>query len=172
MLFFQKTAEKRDRSWWEILFRIGMVWRIFYGSVRLIVGIFFLRIVGTPLVDVFYQVMRREHLEDPTDLLIQVAGPALQHAPLTVTYFLAGYLIFWGVIDVVLSISLIKEKTWAFPISMYLIGIFVVYEFYRFLHTHSLILLGVIAVDVVLFYLIRREYRVLRSKQHLSTFTY
>jgi uncharacterized membrane protein len=148
---------------YDSLFRIGMVWRIIYGALRLALGLGLLRVIGTPLSDLFYSLMGHEIIEDPGDALTQLLASILQHQSFTVTYFLASYLIFWGVIDIVLSFSLLKERLWAFPISIYLIGIFLLYEMYRYTHTHSLVLLGVIGIDIALIWLIRKEYKKLSS---------
>lgn len=143
---------------YDALFRIGMWWRILYGFFRIAFGFVLWRLVGTPLADIFYKLMRHELVEDPTDLLIQIANPFVQHSSLTVTYFLAIYFVFWGIVDVVLSINLLKKNLWAFPISIVLIGIFILYEVYRFSYTHSIVLAGVIIVDLALIWVIRKEY--------------
>ncbi len=158
--FFAKNKE----DIYDLLFRIGMGWRIFYGSLRLMLGFALLRVIGTPLAYLFYRIMSPAIIEDPNDFLLRVTGPLLQHLSLTVTYFLAAYLIFWGIVDIFFSISLLKHRMWAFPVSIYLIGAFVLYELYRFSHTHSLILAGVIAIDLVLLWLIREEYHELKVR--------
>ena len=136
-----------------------MTWRICYGILRIFLAFILLRFIGAPLSGIFYRAMQHELIEDPNDFLIQLAHPFIQHLSFPITYFLAVYLIFWGIIDILLSINLLKQKTWAFPVSMYLIGIFVLYEIYRFLHTHSFILACVIVIDLILIWLIGKEYR-------------
>lgn len=143
----------------ELLFRVGMWWRIGYGSLRTLVGFFLLRLVHTPLTDLFTHLMRHELIEDRHDVVYQHVNSFLVHHSFTVTYFLAFYLIFWGITDVFLSIQLLRHQHWAFPVSLVLIGIFIVYEVLRFTHTHSLVLLGVILIDMAVFWIIRREYR-------------
>jgi len=148
----------------DLLFRIGMWWRILYGALRLVLGLALFRVVGTPVLDIFYKFMGKELVEDPNDLLIQTVGPFLGHFAFTVTYFLVIYLIFWGIIDVILSINLLKHKNWAFPTSIYLISLFVLYEIYRFFHTHSFVLAYIIVVDIILIWLINKEHQKLNLK--------
>lgn len=145
------------------LFRVGMWWRTFYGVLRLILGFVLLKLVNTPFADVFYRLMSHEIIEDPSDLLISVVYPLIQEHSFTITYFIAAYLLFWGFIDVFFSIQLLRHKLWAFPVSIVLITLFVLYEIYRFTHTHSLFLLGVIVIDVVIIFLTYREYRRLQQ---------
>ena len=145
------------------LFRIGMWWRIFYGMMRLLLGFALLKLVGRPIVDIVTSILSHELIEDKSDILVALARNVFSHHSFYVTYFLAFYFIFWGVADVVLSVSLLKAQLWAFPISMYVIGVFILYEAFRFLHTHSLILLGVIVIDIFILILINSEYRKIQS---------
>ena len=148
----------------ETLFQIGMYWRVCWGFLRLIIASLLLHRVGTPVSEVFSGIARGEHTEDPTDMFLNFFSSLLDHFPYSISYFLVFYLIFWGIIDIVLSISLLKHKLWAFPVTLYLIAVFVVYEIYRFFHTHSLLLLWIILVDIVLMILIRNEYKKLKSR--------
>jgi uncharacterized membrane protein len=153
------TSDTEDR-----IFRYGMYWRIFYGSLRILFGIVLFRLVGTSLIDIITRLMTHELVQDPSDKLYAFAVYWLGHHPLSITYFLASYFIFWGVVDIVLSVELLRERLWAFPASLVLIAGFVIYEIIRFTHTHSLILLWIIFVDIFIFWFIEREYKKLKSK--------
>jgi uncharacterized membrane protein len=141
------------------LFKIAMYWRLFYGTFRILLGLALLKLINVPLADLLYRVMGKELTEDPSDLIFTIVNTFLQLHPLSITYFLSGYLIFWGIVDIFLSANLLKDRLWAFPVSLWLISLFVVYELYRFYHTHSQILLCVILVDIVILGLIQREYK-------------
>lgn len=145
------------------LFRLGMWWRILYGIIRLFVGFAFLKLVNTPLIDLLYKLTSTEIGEDPTDFFIGILNSFLQVHPLTVTYFLSAYLIFWGMVDIFLSVSLLKHRLWAFPVTLWLIALFVLYMFYRFTHTHSPILLATIVFDFWIFWLISREFKKIKN---------
>ena len=136
-----------------------MWWRIIYGTLRTLLGLGLLKLVGIPLITIVETVMRRELVDDPGDTLFNTVHHLLQLHPFTITYFLSAYMIFWGVTDIFLSIALLKHQLWAFPASLVLIAVFAVYEIYRFTHTHSLILLGIIGVDIFIFFAIQNEYK-------------
>lgn len=154
------TAKKPDIT--EIIFHIGMWWRIIYGGFRIVLGATLLRFVGAPLSDIFYKLLEHELIEDPNDILIRLGDFFLIHSSLTISYFLAIYFIFWGSVDIGLSIGMLKHKLWTFPVGITLIVLFVAYEIYRFSHTHSLILAFIILVDIFLIWLIHKEYGRLR----------
>ena len=121
-------------------------------------------LVGTTFADVFAMIMSHETEPDSSDAFYQAIYTTLQNHEFTVTYFVASYLLFWGTIDVVLSIFLLRHRLWAFPISIVLMGLFVLYETYRVFHTHSLILITIILIDIGIIYLIYREYLILTGK--------
>ena len=148
----------------ERLFSIGMKWRIAYGFLRILFGLVLLKIVGSPLVEVIRVLMNHELVEDPSDVLYNLIISTLTSHPVYITYFIASYFIFWGVIDVVLSYNLMKHRMWAFPASFILIGMFIVYEVVRFTHTHSFVLLLAIFVDIVIAWLIQREFKKLKMQ--------
>lgn len=153
------------RSGQSILFRVSMYWRIFYGGIRVVVGLKLLTWIGMPVVDAVSRLLG-PHVHDlPHDRLYTMVHSGLMHHNYVVTYFLASYLLFWGIVDILLSYNLLRDNLWAFPVSMYLIGVFMVYELLRLTHTHSLLLATFIGIDSAILYLIYREYqRMLRKR--------
>lgn len=149
----------------EDLFIVGMWWRIGYGIFRIVLGLAILRIVGKPLVDVVNFLMARGLIDNPNNTLYVFVIQALSNHPLHITYFVSFYFIFWGVVDIILSYNLIKHRLWAFPLSLALIASFMVYEVVRFIHTGSLILVGLMCIDTFVFWLIWREYKKLTKSQ-------
>lgn len=139
--------------------------RIVYGSLRVLLGLSLLRLIGVPFLDILTKLLRRELVEDPTDSLYSTLATQLHHHPLYVTKFLAIYFLFWGIIDIVLSYQLIKHRLWAFPVTFVLIAGFMMYELLRFNHTHSLILLGLLIVDSITLFLTWREYQRLTANR-------
>lgn len=152
----------------NILFRVTMTGKIVYGTLRLILGFALLRLVGSPFSDIFYTLLSHELITDPNDILLQAVMPLLKYLAFPVTYFIAFYILFWGFLDIFLGISLLKDKIWAFPTSLILIGVFVIYEIYRFFHTHSVILACIIVIDLILMWLIYKEYLRITSVQTLN----
>lgn len=142
----------------SFLFHISMWWKIFYGAVRVALGFVLLKLIGTPFNDIFYSLMSHELSTDKTDVVFQFIFRLIENHSFTVTYFIAAYLLFWGVLDILFSVLLLRRKLWAFPMSMILMGLFIVYEIYRVIHTKSLILLALIFVGIGVLYLIDVEY--------------
>ena len=152
----------------EKLFRFGMWWRVIYGSAKVFVGLIFLRIIGTPFTDLLYKIARHELIEDPNDRLVGFLGNFLGQHPYQITYFLTIYFFFWGAVDILLSLGLIKHKLWVFPLAMVTIILFTFYSIFRFFNTYSLILLSTIIFDFFIIYLIWYEYIRLKSLSPLN----
>lgn len=148
----------------SFLFHISMWWKILYGSIRIIIGVILLNLIGTPFIDIFSSLMSHEVATDPNDPLYQFVYNILENHSFTVTYFVSIYLLFWGVIDIVFSVLLLRHKLWAFPFSIVMMGMFTTYEIYRVIHTKSLILLSLILLSLGIMYLIYNEYRILEKK--------
>ena len=72
--------------------------------------------------------------------------------------FIIAYLIIYGVLKIGMSIGLLRGDKWSYPTGTTIIGIFVVYQIYRVVHTHSLFLSLMISIDVVTIFLIVHEY--------------
>ena len=160
-----KLREKDD---FQIIFRLGMLWRVVYGIAKVILGILILNFVGQSLGDVFYNLMSHEIIEDPNDLLVKTVSYLLNINRLDISYFTSIYLIFWGLLDSFLSISILRFRLWAYPVSLALISLFTLYEIYRLTYSHSLILLFVIIVDIFIIWIIKKEYTRLTTIDYRS----
>ncbi len=150
-------------STFKTLFSIGMWWRILYGCLRIVLGLALLHAIGQPLIEIVTAVMQHEILAKSPDFIFILISHFLTEHQFSVTYFLSFYFIFWGTLDIFLSFHMLKDNIWAFPVSLVLIGLFIVYSIFRFTYTHSLVLLGVIAMDMVILGLIYKEYQRIRA---------
>jgi uncharacterized membrane protein len=77
--------------------------------------------------------------------------------------FYAFYLFSHGLIKLLLVIGLLRNKMWAYPVSLVVLGLFVVYQMYRFSYTLSFGLLALSVFDAFVMLLIWHEYRVVRG---------
>jgi len=60
-----------------------------------------------------------------------------------------------------LVIGLLRNKLWAYPASLVVMGLFIIYQLYRFSYTGSFGLIAITALDVVVMVLIWHEYRLM-----------
>ncbi|MEO6536900.1 MAG: DUF2127 domain-containing protein [Candidatus Paceibacterota bacterium] len=76
--------------------------------------------------------------------------------------FAAIYLLSRGLIKLGLVIGLLKNKLWAYPASLVVLGLFLIYQSYQFVTAHSLFVVAISLFDSVVMYLILREWRIVR----------
>lgn len=147
----------------DVAFAATMYWRICYGALQFYVGYRLLHLVGLPAVDAYQRLLHRELPDDPHDRIFEFIGHTLEHHGFSITFFLAAHFIFWGVIDIFLSYAMLRHKLWAFVSSLFFIGAFMVYEVYRYAHTHSTILFAFICMDAFFVFIIWKEYLKLKA---------
>jgi len=83
--------------------------------------------------------------------------------------FAGLYLLSHGVVKLFLVVELLRNRMWAYPASIAVIGIFVAYQLYRMTFAFSIGLVLLTIFDVVVVVLIWREYRMIRKRQALAT---
>ena len=96
---------------------------------------------------------------EPNEWFPNAIRHAVAHLSSDTKSFASVYLIGHGCIKIFLVMALWQERRWAFPVALWFIGVFVVYQLYRFSRTHSPALLLFALVDVCVAWLIWREYR-------------
>jgi uncharacterized membrane protein len=80
--------------------------------------------------------------------------------------FIAVFLLTRGLIKLGLVAALIKNLLWAYPLSLMVLGLFIIYQTYEIIITHSVAIIAITLFDLVFVYLVWREYLILR--EHLS----
>ena len=82
--------------------------------------------------------------------------------------FIAFYLFSRGLIKLALIVALFKNKLWAYPWSLGVLGLFVLYQLYEIVTTHSSVVVGITLFDLVVMYFIWREYRIVRGAKGVT----
>ena len=95
----------------------------------------------------------------PGDWLLTTLLHAAQGFSLHAEQFFAIYLIAHGVVKLALVLGLFLQKRWAYPASIAVMSLFVVYQMWRFSMTYGLGLLALSIFDTILIALIWREWR-------------
>ncbi len=138
------------------------------GILETIAGIIGLFVTPQALKSVVVLITSPELSEDPDDWIATTLSRAAQHLSVDTTLFAAAYLILHGLIKVFLVASLLMGRLWAFPLSLWFLAAFIVYQCYRYTHTHSVYLILLTVVDLAVVILIWHEYRKYKSRQIVS----
>jgi uncharacterized membrane protein len=77
--------------------------------------------------------------------------------------FFAWYLLSHGIIKLGLVVALLRNKPWAYPASLGVLGLFVLYQVYRYTYAPSAGLIVLTIFDLFVLLLIWHEYRLVRK---------
>ncbi len=144
----------------------------FYGGLAIkaanaileIAGGFLMIFINHDWLDRFIlQIALPELREDPQDLLMNYFVTHSQDFSSSAQHLLAYYMLLHGAIKLAILWLLWKRKLWAFPLGLAVFGIFIAYEIFSYIHTHSLVLLLVIILDLAIVTIVILEYKRLRT---------
>lgn len=110
-------------------------------------------------------VTRGELIEDPHDFIATHLLAWANAISVSSKEFYAAYLLVHGIVKIALVIGLLRNQRWAYPASLAVLGVFVVYQLYRLSHTGSLGLAVLTVFDLIVIGLIWHEYRLVRQNR-------
>lgn len=101
--------------------------------------------------------------EDPDDIVATTLRDMAGGLSVSTEHFYAWYLLSHGVIKLLLVIGLLRNKLWAYPASLVALGLFMIYQLYRYTFTHGIGLIILTLFDLAVIVLIWHEYRIVRA---------
>ena len=132
--------------------------------VQLLSGALLLLVNQKFIIKIVSLLTQEELKEDAQDFVANYLISMAQNLSLSIQHFFALYLILHGLIKIALVIGLLREKRWAYPVSIIIFIIFIIYQLYKYTVTQSLSFLLLSAFDILIIYLVSREYILLRNK--------
>jgi uncharacterized membrane protein len=127
-----------------------------------------LALIGTDTIADFASGLAQYGLrKDTNDFVASHVLAWAQGFSITTKNFYSFYLLSHGVIKLFLVVGLLRGKLWSYPASLIVLGLFVVYQLYRFSYTHGAGLIVLSVFDVFVLALVWHEYGVVR--RHLPT---
>lgn len=124
-----------------------------------------LYVVPAPRITYWAAILTQQELaEDPRDFLANQLLGFAQHLSVDATSFYAFYLLSHGLVKVLLVAGLLREKLWAYPLSLAVLAAFIAYQLYRYSFTHSFALIVLTGFDVLVIALVWHEWRYLRTR--------
>lgn len=143
----------------HLLFEITLLIKGFGAGLEIIAGFFVLFITKDVIHSAIVFITQGEVTEDPHDFFVHYLRSLSDHFSVNSQMFVFLYLVSHGVIKLVLIISLYKKKLWAYPASLIIFGLFIVYQLYRYTFTHSLWLIVFTLLDMLVVWLVWKEYK-------------
>lgn len=161
----EETRLKAEEGIHEI-FLLSILGKGLFAALQILLGV--LLLFTNEIVDAVIQLVHYELVEDPSDILPAWAQ-ILLHPSKEAQIFGALYLLSHGIVKIFLVAGLLRNKLWAYPASIFVFTLFIVYQMQRyFLHSRSIWLLVLTVVDIVVIWLIYHEYRHIKSRATIS----
>ena len=151
-----RARAARLREW---LFRISITLKGLDGVLEVIVGAALLVIRPEFIMQAIAFLTQDELADDPRDFIARQLENFADHFSVGTQHFAAVYLLIHGVVKVGLVAALLKNRLHVYPWAMGIFGALILYQFYRFTYTHSIMLIVLSSFDVVVIWLIWLEYR-------------
>lgn len=153
-----------NRKYIDLFYNISLLLKGISASIETLAGFLSIFVTQNFLLRVASFLTQDEITEDPHDrfahFLFNTARQFSNHE----RWFVVWYLLTHGVVKLLLVLGLYYKKLWAYPLSLAVLMFFIVYQVQRYLHTHSIWLLVLTIFDIVMMWLIWKEYKFVQEK--------
>lgn len=153
-----KTEEKLEEKTLHELFDIGIGLKGLHAITEIIGGVFATLVSSEYLLKTVAHFTQGELAEDPNDFFTQYLLVLAHDISIDTKQFIAFYLLSHGVVNLVLVVGLFRKKMWAYHASFVVLGLFILYQLYRYFSNPSLWLVLLSLFDFVILWLVWKEY--------------
>ncbi len=160
-----KSGDRR-RTLLHESFRAGITIKGIDGILEAIGGVILWFVKPSALNKIALRFLEIDLPFDRHEFIITHLYRATEHLANGSKHFASVYLLTHGLIKAILVTALWFDALWAYPLTIFVFGIFCVYQVHRFLYTHSLALILITVFDLLIIYLTCREYRDQKLSRH------
>ncbi|MDE2465678.1 MAG: DUF2127 domain-containing protein, partial [Alphaproteobacteria bacterium] len=114
------------------------------------------------IVDLVNWLTQEELVEDPRDFVATHLLSWAHGFSVQTEHFYAFYLLSHGVVKLFLMAELLRNRLWAYPASLVMMVLFIVYQLYRYSQSGGTGLIVLTGFDLFVIVLIWHEYRQVR----------
>jgi uncharacterized membrane protein len=144
------------------VFEVGVLLKGANGALECLAGLALALVSTGSIVSLIRMLAQEQFIEGPHDFIANHLMNFANNFSVSNRNFYAFYLIGHGAVKLFLVVGLLRNKVWAYPVSLFVLSLFIVYQVYRFSYTHSVGLIALTAFDLVVVGLIWHEYGVMR----------
>ncbi|HEY5991872.1 MAG TPA: DUF2127 domain-containing protein [Candidatus Udaeobacter sp.] len=154
-----RAAVGVERTIEHTLFLVSVCSKGIVGLIETIAGLLLLVIPQAKLNAFVIFLTAPELAEDPTDRVATFLVHMVRELGADTKLFASAYLIVHGVIKIFLVAGLLRRRLWSYPVSLWFLAGFIAYQTYRFSLNYSLSMIVLSVVDLIVAFLIWREYQ-------------
>jgi uncharacterized membrane protein len=154
----------RHRRVIHITFRWGIIAKGIDGFLEIIGGALLLLLRPQTIGTLVFLLTEHELSTDPRDIIANYLLRSAGHLSETAKLFGSLYLLSHGIIKILLVISLLNRKLWAYPAAIIFFILFIIYQLYRYSFSHSPWMIFLSVFDAAIVVLTWAEYKVIRGE--------
>jgi len=155
------TPQKARRI--SLYFRVSIFVKGFLSVVEILGGLLAVFVPVSFITHLMVRLAQGELISDPSDFIATHLVMYAHQLSLAGSVFISVYLLSRGIIKLALVVALYKNKLWAYPVSLVVLGLFVIYEFYRIFLNFSPLIIAFTIFDLFVMWSIWAEYRAVRA---------
>jgi uncharacterized membrane protein len=144
-------------------FNISIIAKGVDGVLETIGGLLLFFISPNQIHSFIQRLTQHELSADHSDIIAKYLLNSTSHLTKGTTTFAAIYLLWHGAVKIGLVAALLMKRRWAYPAAIAAFSIFLVYQLYRYTHTHSQGLIVLSILDVIVILLTWFEYKRLKT---------
>lgn len=145
-------------------YEIGIIIKGVDGVLELVGGLLVLTISPHTVNGITNFLTQDALQENPHNFIAVHIAKAGHHLASGHNLFAAAFLLTHGLVKVVLVACLLLNKLWAYPWALVILGLFLVYQIYLLITQPSFGMAFLSVLDVVIIYLINREWQQVKVK--------
>ena len=144
------------------VFEVSVLLKGLHAAIEVVGGLVLAFTANQSIRRLAAHVTQSELAEDKRDFIANHLMGWAQGFSFQTQHFYAWYLLSHGVVKLALVSGLLMRKLWAYPTTIAVFGLFIIYQLYKYTHNHGVGLLLVTALDLVVVGLTWHEYRLMR----------
>lgn len=158
--------ESRREKRIDQFFRISILLKGIHALLEIISGVLFFFLSPDKVMQFVVFITQGKLEKNPYDFISNYLLDIASNLSLSSFTFAEAYLLSHGIIKLFLVIALLKKRLWAYPWSIAVFTLYIAYQIYRFTFTYSMGLVFLTVFDLIVIWLIWREYIIIRK--HLA----
>jgi uncharacterized membrane protein len=144
------------------IFQVSVLLKGAHAVIECIAGVALAFVSTDTIANLVNELTQDELVQDPNDFIATHLLALAQNFSVETKHFYAFYLLIHGIVKLLLVVGLLRNKLWSYPASLIVLGLFIVYQLYRFSYTHGAGLVVLTVFDIVVMILIWHEYRLVQ----------
>jgi uncharacterized membrane protein len=147
------------------LFKLSIIFKAVGSIAEMLAGITIALIPGSAVLHAALFITHGDVDGDVNDILARGVIGAAHWLSISNGWFIGGYLLLRGLIQLVLVLELLRNKLWAYPALLVVMSLLVVTQIYDIYFSHSIPTISLTIFDLVTMYLIWHEYVLVKKAQ-------